>query len=36
LHAVGEYHAILNYCAIDTATIARAFELMAGFAEDLK
>ncbi len=36
LHEAERYHEILTYCAIDTATTARAWELMAGFAEDLK
>jgi len=36
LHEAGRYHEILTYCAIDTATTARAWELMAGFAEDLR
>lgn len=35
LYAAGAYEAILAYCAIDTITTARAYELMTGIAADL-
>lgn len=35
LHQAGEYEPILIYCAIDTATTARAWQLMSGNAPDL-
>jgi hypothetical protein len=35
LHREGRYESILIYCAIDTATTARAWQLMSGNAPDL-